>query len=141
MHGFRIRILVAISWASLMVASLVGCSANPAPGGDFCSVFVAVKSKITSADTWVDSKGNVNCTKVALGIDQLFDTVTKLDTLAPPEVKQDLDQITPIIAQVKDAVISGDQAQIVASIKQLTSPSTRQVLDNALDSAVAACSA
>lgn len=140
--GMNRRAVVAgVACAAMAFGSLAACS-SPAgsQAGDFCSVYTSAKTQVQAAAGWVDSKGNVDIVKALTGVAQLIDTLTKLDALAPKDVKADLDKIVPVYEELKSATLSGDQSRIQKAVQKLADPSLEKALNDALQKAAKACS-
>jgi len=134
------RVVAAVAAVCVVATSVAGCAPAPKTGGDFCSVYASAKTQLDAANSWVDSKGNVNVVKAATGLIQLVGTVQQLDSIAPPAVKANLDVIMSAYNGLKAALASGDQKQIQAAAAKFADPAIQKAFTNLADEATKACS-
>ena len=134
----RARLVTVLGCAAVFVASLSGCAPAPAPA-DFCSTYRTAEVQLQDAKSWVGQSGNIDVVKAVTGVVGLIDTLKKLNDLAPADIKKGLGTVVSVYTEMKDAVLSADQARIQKAAARLTDPAVQKALTDAVQKAAAVC--
>lgn len=132
------RLVAGLGCVVISFASLSACSSS-AGGTDFCSAYRTAATQLQGVAGWVDGNGNIDLLKAGTGMIQLIDSLQKLASSAPADVKKDLDKVMPVYTELKDAALSGNQSRIQAAVAKLSDPAVQQALTDAVAKATKAC--